>query len=405
MLFLSTGHAFAAQVVGGGDVYQLPKGQVVDDDLYVSAREVIIDGTVKGDLVAAGGYVEVNGVVTGDLMAAAGGINVTGVVHDDARLAVAGIKISGTIDHDLMVGVGGGSMFSLPFPIDNRSITQGFELAKTGVVGGDLYIGGGQGTIDGSIGRNLFAGMNDLSFGGHVRGNADLRAASLQIGDASQVGGTLKYTTPQQLTVPSSVAGQVTAEQWSVETNQAPRRPFVGFLGWLLRTVMILVGLAILGWLLLQLAPKSMERASGALDLQPVNAAIYGVLIAVAVVPVSAALVFLAVLFWGWFPGGIVTFAFLFGFFALIWIFSPLITGLWIGRRIGAATGAIHGNLAALLAGIVVIVLGGRVFAAIPCIGGLVYGVIYLLSFAFAVGGLIIARRPPAVSQTESATV
>ena len=54
MALLLSGTALAAEVVEG-DPYILPRGTVLNDDLYVAGSEVIIDGTVEGDLVVAAG--------------------------------------------------------------------------------------------------------------------------------------------------------------------------------------------------------------------------------------------------------------------------------------------------------------------------------------------------------------
>ena len=108
--------------------------------------------------------------------------------------------------------------------------------------------------------------------------------------------------------------------------------------------------------------------------------------------PVSAFLVLLAVLFWGWFPGGVAMFAFLFGLFSLLWLISPIVTGLWLGRRLVALTESLEGDLVSLMVGIVVIVLAGRLLGAIPCIGQFAYLVVYLLSFSLAIGGWLLAR-------------
>ena len=94
-----------AEVRGGTgeqDIYHLPASEVVHDDLYVGAAEVIIDGVVEGDLVAAGGYIEVNGEVTGDVILAGGGVVINGKVGDDARVAGAGVTVAGAIGDDLL---------------------------------------------------------------------------------------------------------------------------------------------------------------------------------------------------------------------------------------------------------------------------------------------------------------
>ncbi|MGE5073790.1 MAG: hypothetical protein ACM3MF_10205, partial [Anaerolineae bacterium] len=55
----------------GGDKVVIPAGQVINDDLYAGANEVVLDGTVNGDAVAFGKLVTVNGTVNGDLITAA----------------------------------------------------------------------------------------------------------------------------------------------------------------------------------------------------------------------------------------------------------------------------------------------------------------------------------------------
>jgi hypothetical protein len=92
-LILIAGAAWAAEIASG-DTYHLPAGQTIDNDLYVTAGEIIIDGVVNGDLVAMGGYIEINGEVTEDLLAAGGGIVINGVVGDDVRAAGNGVTLA-----------------------------------------------------------------------------------------------------------------------------------------------------------------------------------------------------------------------------------------------------------------------------------------------------------------------
>ena len=110
-----------------------------------------------------------------------------------------------------------------------------------------------------------------------------------------------------------------------------------------------------------------------------------GLLAAVLVVPLGAALTFLGVLFWGWFPGGLFVASFIFGLVALIWLLSPIFTGMWVGRKIAELTGTVDGDLPRLLLGITVIVLGCRLLTVIPCLGDLLFQVIFLVSFALSV--------------------
>ena len=55
ILTLTLGGVALAAQFSEGEVYRLPAGQVIEDDLYVSAGEIYIDGKIEGDLVAGGG--------------------------------------------------------------------------------------------------------------------------------------------------------------------------------------------------------------------------------------------------------------------------------------------------------------------------------------------------------------
>ena len=137
----------------------------------------------------------------------------------------------------------------------------------------------------------------------------------------------------------------------------------------------------------MRLAPRLVTGPARALAAQPGRAGLYGLLTALLFIflpLVSALLVFVMVLFWGWFPGVVLGLAF-FGVLAVLWFLSPLITGLWIGRRLATAFGREANDLAALLGGVLLLAVLGR----LPYVGWLVS----LVSFVLALGALILARR------------
>ncbi|MBK8049925.1 MAG: polymer-forming cytoskeletal protein [Anaerolineales bacterium] len=229
------GFARAAEF-GTGDVYELKAGQVVQDDLYVSAGEIRIDGDVEGDLIAFGGTIVVNGNVRGDLMAAGGSIEVNGTVADDVRAAGAGITINGSVGDDLVAAAGGqvGAGFSYPMVVNGQSIQQGLFLTKDAVVNGDAYLVGGTGDLAGTVKGDLFAAMGTIQFSGTVGGNAELSGNTVDISDTAKVSGELKYETQTPATAPAGVAAQVTP---IVRTPAAPvEEPLTNrMIGWLIR--------------------------------------------------------------------------------------------------------------------------------------------------------------------------
>ena len=411
MLFQFSDSVFAAEVIGGGETYRLAAGEVLEDDLYVSAGEIIIDGTLDGDLVAAGGYIEINGTITGDVIAAGGGIVLNGTVEDDFRAGGGGISIIGEIGGDLFVAAGG-----TPFdtnirlfmgedsPFGNVDVAQGIQV--TGNIREDAYIFGGRGSIAGNIGGDLFTAMSTVSFSGNVTGNASLRGESVNINDESRVGGELVYTAAQEVAVDESVSPSVQFEPDGptvdatgnpiVETQNRPSL-LSRFFGWIGRTIMMILGLSLLTWLLLRYFPDLVPGTAEAIDEDFPRTVVYGFGFTILMIPLAALLVFFVTLFFGGFRGGMPTFMSSFGILSLLWVLSPIFTGFWLGQEIADAVefdldegvDSFRELMIATVAGIVVIVLLSRTLALIPCVGGLASWVLYLLSFTMAAGGFI----------------
>ena len=118
-----------------GDVIVIKTDEVIDDDLYVTANEFTLDGTIKGDLVVFGSYIVINGTVEGDLIAAGNTIFITGTVKDDARIAGAALQL------DEKAVIGG----------DLVSAGASLEVKDGSTVGNDVVFAGAQGLMAGSI--------------------------------------------------------------------------------------------------------------------------------------------------------------------------------------------------------------------------------------------------------------
>jgi hypothetical protein len=390
--------ALAAEVrdgEGAGDIYHLPAGEVINDDLYVAAAEILIDGIVEGDLVAAGGYIELNGEVTGDVILAGGGVAINGTVGDDARLAGGGVTVAGAIGDDLFLAGGGPGwpgLPAIPMRIGERTLAQGVQVTRGATIGGDAYVAGGQGLIDGAITGDLFSGMGRVTLGGTVGGDAQLYGETVVVNDSAQVAGNLHYGSGEPATIPVGVAASVTAETpQPVEPDTAANLWVWWLLSWLWRTVLLAIGFALLAWLIWRLAPALVQTTGRALRARPVEAALYGLLAVAFFLPVVVAATIIAGIFWG-FPGALSAASLLFGLLGLLWIISPLFTGYWLGRLLNARN-VVQGELAALLVGVLTIVLVARLFNLIPLVGALAAGLLYLLSLSLTIGGLILARR------------
>src|SRR6185503_10460670 len=162
LTFITPARAFDGR---GGDKVEIGSDEVVNDDLYVSAQEFVLDGTVNGDVIAFGQIITINGTVDGDLMTAAQTVVVNGEVTGSIRMA-------GSV---LFVGekasIGG----------DIVSAGYSLEVQQGSAIGQDLVFAGAQILLAGDVTRNVQAGTAAFELRGNVGGkvNAD-------VGDADQ---------------------------------------------------------------------------------------------------------------------------------------------------------------------------------------------------------------------------
>ena len=141
--------------------------ETVPHDLYVFADvifmppdgwkgDVVIDGTVEGDLIAGAGKVTINGTVNGDLLAGAGQVEINGEVTGDARVGAGEITVAGTIGEDLLVGAGM------------------IDILDGGEVGGDFIFGAGDVRVAGDVAGSVYGSASTYSSTGSVGGSENV---------------------------------------------------------------------------------------------------------------------------------------------------------------------------------------------------------------------------------------
>jgi cytoskeletal protein CcmA (bactofilin family) len=285
-----------------GDNVVIASGEVITDDLYVSAAAFTLDGTVKGDLIVAAQTVTINGTVEGDLLAAGQAVIINGKVLDDARITGMTLFVGqgASISDDLM---------SAGYSLETRSGSK---------VGGSLAFVGGQALLAGDLTDNLFMAGGGLELRGAVGGNvkADVGEAQassgpppsvfmpptgvtmptvnsgLTIDPASKIGGNLEYTQTKDLSIPGGVvAGAVTRiePQLGPEEMVIAPRPLAQKVGdWFLNLLRTILTLFLLGLLLGWLFPKFIKQAGEKLQSKPWHSLGWGV--------VSYAALFFAIL-------------------------------------------------------------------------------------------------------------
>jgi cytoskeletal protein CcmA (bactofilin family) len=307
LLFVSS--AWAIETRGGQNVTIGPD-EVVEDDLYVGANTVTVEGTVQGDLVAAGGTIRIDGgTVEGDVISAGQTVVINGTVEDDVRIAGQALLIGedAQIADDLI------------------SAGYSLETERGSTVGGELLYGGYQALLAGNVGENLRGGMTAFELDGEVEGNVNLDVdgegtqpagtrfapgppavpiptvePGLTLTDTAQVGGDLRYESSSRGEIASGaqIGGDVSYEQKPAEEVQPGQR---GAAAVLLESVRRFVVLLLIGLLLVWLAPRLVRGAADAVRSQPLLSLGWGVLDFIIVVVVSilviAATILLAIFF------------------------------------------------------------------------------------------------------------
>jgi hypothetical protein len=292
----------------GGDKVVIQAGEVVDDDLYIGASEVVIDGTVNGDVVAFAETVTVNGVINGDLIAAGQTIVVNGEVSDDARIAGSVLFIGGeaSIGSDL-VAAGYSVETRQGSVVGQDVVVAAGQILLAGETARNAQVAGGAFTLRGSVGGDVSAEVGEaeggapMSFPMQSTVPVPVINPGLTIDPDAHIGGDLQYTQTKDLTFPSGiVAGKIrriAPQEDPTVTTPAPT-PSEQVGKWALGMMRIMVTLILIGLFLGWLFPNFIGAANGMLQSKPLPSLGWGV-VAYAVFFFALLLVILAMVVGG----------------------------------------------------------------------------------------------------------
>jgi len=288
LMIFTTVPVLAFDARSGGRI-NVTSGEVVDDDLYVAAEAVTIDGTINGDLWAAASTVTVNGAVTGSVMAAAETVNIGGEVDHAVRAVGQTLSISGNVNGDLMVA--GGEV----------------NIASTATIKGDLLLAAGNIRIDGLIEGDVKGYGDEVAIGNGVKGNVDLKVESLTLLPTANIQGDLTYTSEEEADIQSGaqIAGAITHNLPPVKEEPAKAFPPFGIVGKVIRFLMALLA----GLVIILIAQRRLTSIAESIRSKPGASAGWGALI-VFIAPIAAVLVCFTVVgipvglialgLWGW---------------------------------------------------------------------------------------------------------
>ncbi len=411
LLLISSGPSHAE--VRHGYAVTISREEVIDDDLYVFAQQVTVNGTIKGDLVVFGRQISINGSVDGDLIAAAQQVLINGKVSDDARIAgqVLTLQDSADIGDDL-IAAGYSLECTKASHIGGEVKYAGYQSVFAGRADKKVELASANCELSGSFGNDIEAVVEGGNYGAVGFFGAEFPAVpmGLTVTESADIAGNLNYRSAREAIISpeSTIAGDVEHSQIDSGLAQPPTIADRAIAFAKQFFALLLVGLLVV-WI----CPQWTGQVVNNVGRRPLASLGWGVLTLIAVIAgailLLVATIAIAVLLgfvsldnlipaWLWL-GALSTAVVIVGF----WIFSAwvakVIVSVWAGNRIINGPDWISRQRFFALA------LGVLIFGAIswiPAVGG----VVSLVAMLMGIGSTAIwmfAKSEPLVSGKQKA--
>ncbi len=132
--------------------YSLAKEDVVDEDIYIVADEIRIDGIVHGDVIAIGDSIQLNGTVVGDAYLIGSKIDVQASIYGITFLFGNNSTVEGLLAENTYIF---SSFLNYNADTGKNLFTFFLESSINGSVGGNLRAFGSKSVIDAFVNKDL----------------------------------------------------------------------------------------------------------------------------------------------------------------------------------------------------------------------------------------------------------
>ena len=271
--------------------------EVIDDDLFISAETVVMDGTVNGALIGSGKHVTIDGDVNGDLILSGIDVTINGRVNGNVAFIGQSLSLNGSVRGTIFFI--GNSLALKPLAVVGRNVFFngfGMEMEPGAMVGRDLLVSGYQALLAGRVERDVQAEVAALEIKGYVGRDvlAEVSApddgsvtfawpgarvtvdTGLRVKEQARIKGQLVYVSPvEQADAIEAVPGGGVFYQPSAETK-IQKDPAHRAVQWSLMRLRDLVTLLLLGSLAVWRYPALMERLADHAQSKPLPAMGWG---------------------------------------------------------------------------------------------------------------------------------
>jgi len=238
---------------------------LIEDDVFATGRSVNIGATIEGDLFAAGGWVDVDAKVTDNLIAAGGMMDILGRTEGDLIAAGGVVDVTAAVGDNLVVT---GAVVTVDGPVEGKLFASGGRLrvGRRADIAGDAWLAAASADIGGRIGGHTVIAGGNITLRGHIAGDVEVTALSLEVARSAEIEGRLTHFGPDPPDVADGarIAGEVVhrhqPEDEPARPARAPDWPPLLWLG-------IILGLGLIVDLAL---PQYVRRAEARLAKRPI---------------------------------------------------------------------------------------------------------------------------------------
>lgn len=140
---------------------RVEKNEVIEDDLFIAAQVIEIDGTVNGDVFLGAQTVSVTGNINGNLHVGTNMLTLSGAIKGNVYAGAQNILVTGAKI--------GGSLLAGAATVD---------IDRDSTIGGSVLAGASVLSLDTQIKRSVYAGVGNLAIGENSIIGKDLYYAS-----------------------------------------------------------------------------------------------------------------------------------------------------------------------------------------------------------------------------------
>jgi hypothetical protein len=238
---------------------------LVQDDITLAGRAVLIEGTVYGDVLAFGESARFPGTIVGDIQVVARTVEIAGTIYDDVRVLSGEATMSTFVASNL------------------DACCRSLHLSPGSEVGGSVSIVTGDCEALGGIVGDLRGAGRRITIDGHIGGDVELVVGeALTLLEGARIDGDLRYVSydPAVVAEGAHVAGNI---QQTIPPD-APRRILNQYR--ILRMALWLLALIALAAVLVTVAPNIAHKTAQAPLAHPFRT-LGASLIVLAVLPLS----------------------------------------------------------------------------------------------------------------------